>query len=410
LFGGGIAGSVRGIKRAFGGIWELMAIRLFVAVLAFLALAGPLRAAGLVETGVYSVTGVEVDVVDKDAASAKTKAIIEAQVKAFGMLAERMGTPESAEELKKTAPDQIGRMLKSLSIEEERSGPGRYIGKLTVRFMPAKIKAAFGKYGIEPVEAQAPPVVVIPVWNTAQGPVLWEDNPWRKAWIDLRAEQSTVPIIVPLGDLEDTRMLTAEQAIAREPIMLDMIMQRYGTKSVLVAIAAPQEGDGVHAVMMGDSPLGKITFDKKYVSEPPAIDASAALAATRFHGVMLEKWRSIKSKAIAEARAREETRRQEQAALAPALQSQSAAAAPEAARPQSISASVPFSGPVEWNVIRRRIKNTPGISALDISAMSGNGAVVRIGFSASMESFRAALRGAGLRLDQVGGTWVIQPL
>ena len=34
------------------------------------------------------------DVTDKDAASARTRAIIEAQVKAFYILAERLGSPE----------------------------------------------------------------------------------------------------------------------------------------------------------------------------------------------------------------------------------------------------------------------------------------------------------------------------
>lgn len=372
-----------------------------MAALATLALAGPARAAGPVETSVYSVTGVDVDVIDKDASSAKTKAIIEAQVKAFGMLADRLGSPEAAAALRKTAPDQIGRMLKSLSIEEERSGPGRYIGKLTIRFLPARIKAAFAKHGIEALESQAPPVVVIPVWNTLNGPVLWEDNPWRQAWINLHAEQSAVPLIVPLGDLEDTRILNAAQAIRREPIMLDLIMKRYGAKSVLVAIAAPQEGNGVHAVMTGDSPLGKVSFDKKYAAEEGTIEASTALAAGRFQGVMLEKWHSIKQRSVADSRAREDQKKQETDATT---------AAAVAARFESLSVAVPFSGAGEWNAIRRRITSTPGVAGIDITTISGSGAVVRLSFSNSLQALRSSLQVMGLKLDQVGGTWVIQPL
>jgi Uncharacterized protein conserved in bacteria (DUF2066) len=396
----GIAGSVRRIKRAFRAGWSLMARRIFMAALAGLALAAPARAAGPVETSVYAVTGVDVDITDKDATTAKTKAIIEAQVKAFGMLADRLGGPEAAAALKKTPPDQIGRMLKSLSIEEERSGPGRYIGKLTVRFLPAKIKAAFGKYGIEALESQTPPIVVIPVWNTVNGLVLWEDNPWRQAWINLHAEQSAVPLIVPLGDLEDTRVLNAEQAVRREPIMLDLIKKRYGAKSVLVAIAAPQADNGVHAVMNGDSPLGKINFDKKYTADEATVEASAALAAARFQGVMVEKWRSIKNNAVAEARAREEQKQQQQTAT-------EVAAAPSY---QNMSIAVPFSGAAEWNALRRQIKGTPGVAGLDISTISGSGAVITLSFSSSLQSLRASLQGSGLKLDQIGGTWVIQPL
>ena len=371
----------------------------FMAALACLALAGPARAAGPVETSVYAVTGVDVDITDTDATTAKTKAIIEAQVKAFGMLAERLGGPEAAAQLKKTPPDVIGRMLKSLSIEEERSGPGRYIGKLTVRFLPAKIKAAFGKYGIEALESQTPPVIVIPVWTTVNGLVLWEDNPWRQAWINLHAEQSSVPLIVPLGDLEDTRVLNAEQAVRREPIMLDLIKKRYGAKSVLVAIAAPQADNGVHAIMNGESPLGKINFDKKYTADEGTVEASAALAATRFQGVMVEKWRSVKNRAVADAKVREE-------------QKQQAATTEVAAAPvyQNMSVAVPFTGASEWNALRRQIKGTPGVAGLDISTISGTGAVITLSFSSSLQSLRASMQSSGLKLDQIGGTWVIQPL
>ena len=37
-------------------------------------------------------------------------------------------------------PDEITPFLKSLSIEQETSAPGRDIGKFTVRFLPSKIE------------------------------------------------------------------------------------------------------------------------------------------------------------------------------------------------------------------------------------------------------------------------------
>src|SRR6476661_4960349 len=111
--------------------WGLLA-----AVLVLLVAYEPqsVRAVSPVETGMFSVTGVDVDVTDKDATSARTRAIIEAQVKAFYILAERLGSRDAAQRLAGMDARDIGRMLRSLSIEEERSGPGRYIGMLTVRF------------------------------------------------------------------------------------------------------------------------------------------------------------------------------------------------------------------------------------------------------------------------------------
>jgi hypothetical protein len=163
-----------------------------------------------------------------------------------------------------------------------------------------------------------------------------------------------------------------------------------------VTIAAPQADNGVHAVMNGDSPLGKVNFDKKYTADEATVEASAALAAMRFQGVMVEKWRSIKQRAVADARAREEEKQQQAAIAAPSF--------------ESMSVAVPFSGAGEWNAIRRRIKGTPGVAGLDISTISGTGAVITLSYSSSVQSLRGALQGSGLRLDQIGGTWVIQPL
>jgi len=191
-------------------------------------------------------------VTDKDAASARTRAIIEAQVKAFYILAERLGSPEAAQRLQGMDARDIERMLRSLSIEEERSGPGRYIGKLTVRFLPDKIREVLGRYGIDVVEDQAPAVIVLPVWKGPNGLVIWEDNLWRKAWLDLKAEQSLVPIIVPLGDLEDTSAITADEAAAGNAVKLESLMLRYEAKGVLVAMAEPDPAGGIHAVMQGD--------------------------------------------------------------------------------------------------------------------------------------------------------------
>jgi hypothetical protein len=369
--------------------WGLLAA--FLTLLVLIAPDGA-RAVGPVETGLFSVTGVQVDVTDKDAASARTRAIIEAQVKAFYTLAERLGSPEAAQRLQGMDARDIGRMLRSLSIEEERSGPGRYIGKLTVRFLPDKIREVLGRYGIDVVEDQAPALVVLPVWKGPNGLVIWEDNLWRKAWLDLKAEQSLVPIIVPLGDLEDTSAISPDEAAAGNVVKLESLMLRYEAKSILVAIAEPDPSGGIHAVMQGDSPLGRINFDKIYTADDGTPESAAATAAKRFDDVMLEKWRSVRIKMAAEARARAEAEQQTRRAAT------------------SLPVAVPFSGIHQWNGIRARLLATPGVIGVDVSTIADNGAVIQLAFLDSVQDLQSALSGSGLRLVQSRGTWVLQPL
>ena len=285
-------------------------------------------------------------------------------------------------------------MLRSLSIEEEHSSPGRYLGKLTVRFLPKKVREQFARHGIEIVEDQSPPMVILPIWKGPDGPQIWEDNLWRKAWLDLKAEQAIVPLIVPLGDLEDTSAITPEEALALDPIRLESLMIRYGAKAILVAIAEPTADGGIHAVMTGESPLGKVIFDKVYTADDKTLESSAALAAKRFHMVMLDKWRSVRLKLVAEERARAEAERQAAAAWTS----------------QSLPVAVPFSGIYQWNGIRARLLGVPGVIGVDISTIADNGAVIRLAYVDSLQNLQDSLNGRGMKLVQMSGTWVLQPL
>ena len=150
----------RAVAAALAGILGLIAVLL------------PAAAGGPIETSPFAVQGVEVDVTSTDANSAKNQALMDVQVKAFFELVEKLGSPELAEQLKeKLKPEDIAPFLRSLSIEKETSGPGRYIGTFTVRFLPAKMQKFLAGYNVEVPVEQAEPVLVIPVYRAPDGPV-----------------------------------------------------------------------------------------------------------------------------------------------------------------------------------------------------------------------------------------------
>lgn len=361
-------------------------IRTEILALLFVLFTGAAFAAGPVETSVFSVQGVAVDVTDTNAAAAKEKALIDVQMKAIVMLAEKLGTPEFAAEMGKLESKDVVPLLKSLSIEEEKISPGRYEGKFTVRFLPEKIKPIFVRNGIALPDAQGPAMLVLPVWTAAAGgtPVLWEDNPWRKAWLDLNAQQAQIPIIIPLGDQDDSAILSPQDALANDPVKLEALRRRYDVKTLLVAYAEPAEGGGIHAHMVGQTPLGKVTFDKIYTADSGTENDSAILAAQRFHKIMVDKYRSDLSKV--------------------------AAAKAANAGPQSVAVSIPFEAPSQWNGLRARILATPGVVGVDVTSLDVQGASARLLYSGVIEDVQNALQSSGLRLERSGGSWVIQAL
>ena len=60
-----------------------------------------------------------------------------------------------------------------------------------------------------------------------------------------RTIRAVVPVIIPLGDLEDTQAITAEEALALDQVKLESLMIRYGAKAVLVVIAEPAPEGGL---------------------------------------------------------------------------------------------------------------------------------------------------------------------
>lgn len=357
--------------------------------LALIAFLLPAVAGGPIETSPFAVQGVEVDVTSTDANSAKNQALMDVQVKAFFELVEKLGSPELAEQLKeKLKPADIAPFLRSLSIEKETSGPGRYIGTFTVRFLPGKMQKFLAGYNVDVPVQQADPVLVIPVYRAADGLKLWEDNPWRQAWIDLKGEQGIVPILIPLGDTDDTELLTAEDAVNGDTVKLDAIRKRYDVGSVLVAQAQPTEGTDLHVFIEGDTKLGRVTINKVYAPEPaedgttPPVETAAVLA---FQKVLYKAYQAQAAKVAEEQAAKNNT-------------------------PQSLSVMVPFNSPREWNAIRSRILNTPNVSAVDLSSLDFSGATIRLVYTRSLEELQGNMQRVGLSLTQGGNGWVIRPM
>ncbi len=349
-------------------------------VLAFMLAIGGARAA---TDDIFTVRGVKVDVTDKDAATAKVRAIQEAQMKAFHTLLSRIADEDAWRQLSKLGPRKIGRMMSSLSIEEEHTGARRYIGRLTIRFRPARVRQALQSIGKGVITRQSPKILIVPVWRTADGPVLWEDNPWRRAWNEAQSESALVPVVVPVGDMTDRQTLSATEALEGDAARLGALRLRYDVDSVLVAIAEPAGENAVHAVMTGDSPVGRIAFDKVYTVQEGGLDAAARQAVERFHSVMTYKW---KKKVAAER----------------------AAKARAAAMATRLPVIVPFHSLREWQSLRARLVTIPGVDNVDVSTLSGNGAEIVLTSRLPLESLRSALQQSRFQLLRSGSRWVLR--
>ncbi|MFO1089497.1 MAG: DUF2066 domain-containing protein [Hyphomicrobiales bacterium] len=329
---------------------------------------------------VYTITDIDVDVTDTDATSAKMKAIGEAQVKAFAKLVDRIADEGAAKKLAWLKPDQIGRMMSALSVQEEKTGPGRYIAKLTISFLPAKVRSTFAKQGIGFTEKVAPKTLLLPVWNAPDGAVLWGETPWLKVWTDLKADQTVVPLVLAKGDETDQQAVTVADAINGDETKLDALKARYEADSVLVAIGEPSGDNGVHMKVVGDTPVGRVLIDKTYTADQGGADAAAQAAAARLVALMTQKWK----------------------------QTNPYSAPRPVAAAQSMSVSVPLASAAQFSAVRSRLVATPGVTGVDVSSIQAGGALIKLSYQSSIEALQAALEANRLRLTLVSGSWVLQ--
>jgi len=349
-------------------------------VLALLVLSAvAMRAPGLAADP-YTVSDIEVDVTAKDAQQAKLKAISEAQVKAFRKMIERIAPADQAARLASLDAGRIGRMMASMSVQKEQTGPNRYIATLTISFLPNKVREALSRQGVEFTEKQAPPTTVLPVWVGQQGPVLWgSDNPWLQAWQMQDLRNGVAPVVLPLGDAADTAAVSAQQALSGDAGAFDALASRYRTETVLTAVAEQVAMNTIQVTANGLTAAGPVSFSQSFNVTDGNLQATLATAAAAVIGSIQQQWKSVAAERYQ-----------------PPLPK------------QKIRMAVPFTSLAEWSSIRGRLLATPGIAAVDVESLSGTGAITRLEFQQSVAQLQQHLAQSGINLSPVGDTWVLQ--
>jgi hypothetical protein len=197
----------------------------------------------------------------------------------------------------------------------------------------------------------------------------------------LNAENDLVPVIVPLGDLDDSETITAEEALRGNAVKLESLKLRYEAEAVMVAVAEPVGETSIRAVMSGESPLGIVTFDKVYDGAEGGQEAAAAMAAQRFVALLNEKWKGA------------------------------SAGNPQQSGPvQTIAVTVPFTTASQWNGIRTQLLSVQGVAQIDVTTMAAGGARIRLGFTSGFGELQQSLAVVGMKLVDIKGAWVLQPL
>ena len=188
---------------------------------------------------IFSVSGVVVDARADNELAAKATGIAQGETDAFRTLLQRLTLQRDHDRLPDPEKEAITALVRDFSVDREKFGGGRYIATLTVRFKADRVRKVLHDADIPFAETASRPVLVLPVFQTAGATALWEDtNPWFAAWSRLGRRSGLQPLLLPVGDLSDVAVISAEEAVLGDKAKLSEIASRYGAGETMVIVAS----------------------------------------------------------------------------------------------------------------------------------------------------------------------------
>ena len=317
---------------------------------------------------IFVVRNIYVDATGDTTALAREQAFADGRAVAFSQLVSRLAVDSSQLDEDTLSDEDITSLLQAFEVNDERTTTGRYIANLTFAFDPAAVRSLLQGRLVDFTETVSKPVLVIPVFRSAQGTRLWDSpNPWMEAWLDFFDTERLVPVVVPFGDLADVADISIPEALTGDPDSLRKIADRYEAGDAIVALAEPFDG-GLSVTLNRYSESGAPSVETLLV---PSADSLGSLLTS---GVQ-------QSTETIEAEWRERTR----------------------VRPSDsniLAVLVPVAVAADWFQTQARLARVPTITATKIISLSATEAVLEFEFIGSETQLQTALAQQNLTLEQ----------
>ncbi len=185
---------------------------------------------------VFKIKNIEVDETSHTAIAAREKALEVGQRKAWKLLVRRLTLLDENSQIVELSIEEIKGLVQGYEVVRERISPVRYLANLTVIFNPNLVRDILLKNGVTFSETPSLPILLIPVFETNGVSRLWKmPNPWMNVWREGLYDNSLIPFIIPKGDFQDIKYLSAAQAINGKLVRFFPIMKKYGVHKVVVA-------------------------------------------------------------------------------------------------------------------------------------------------------------------------------
>jgi hypothetical protein len=347
---------------------------------------------------VFEVAKIFVDSTAKDAVAAKQKGMAEAEQRAFQTVLKRLVPLSATAQLPTVGAEDVSSLVTGVAIRSEQYSTTRYIATLDISFSAPGVKRLLQSYGVAFSEAQAPALTVLPIVIDKNAVRSSGPEDWRGAWEALDTSHSMTPatIVNPRAELT---VETANAILGGDTGALATLQSQYGDRPLVVAEAKVADGKFVMR-LVGEDSAGNINYVDELPLDGRNAKTVAREAAEIAFGILENRWKVTQSSGGAP-QPTQTTYGEE-----PPVPGAEPAAPGEV--PRNLAASVEFSGLKDWQDIRARLMNVPGLQALEVNSLSARSAAVTFEFAGSLGRLQSELGSIGFSLEDRDGTFVVR--
>ena len=344
----------------------------------------------------YTVSKIAVDVTAKNAVAAKAKAMADAQKRGIDTVLRRVVPFSFSAKLPDLQPQQVETLVNGMAIRKEQYSTTRYIATLDVIFNEQGVKELLTSLGIPTSEERAPMISVLPLVIDGNK-VKSVNEAWRQAWLDLDLTHGLTPanVLQPRPELEAgmVRAVLAGDAGAFAAVQRD-----YGSAPLIIAVGQKVEGGHFVTRLAGTDGVGRINYgrsDKLSGTAPKAAQDAASFA----YAVLENRWKA--------------TRAAPDPVAAPVNYEEGGTPPPQAVPQQGepgrlVTAVVVFAGLKEWQQIRGRLAQVPGLQRLEVNSLSARTASITFDYAGSLGHLQQVLGQSGFSFENREEAFVLR--
>jgi hypothetical protein len=343
----------------------------------------------------YTVSKIAVDVTAKDAVAAKANAMAEAEKRGLNSVLRRVVPFGAYPKLPDLQPERIEGLVNGISIRKEQYSTTRYIATLDVIFNEQGVKQLIGSLGLPLSEDRAPMISILPVTIEGNQVKSAANNSWRQAWLDLDLIHGLTPanVLQPRPGLEAG---TVRAVLAGDVGAFASVQGDYGSAPLIIAVGQPVDGGQFITRLAGTDGAGRINYGRSNTLNGTSPKAAAKDAAAFAYAVIEDRW---KAKQATSAEAVEPARHE---------QGMPPQDAPKGEPGRLVTAVVQFGGLKQWQQIRGRLMQVPGIRDLEVNALSARTASITFDYAGSLGRLQKVLADGGFSFENGEDNFVLR--